>query len=374
MSDFDQEIGTGALPDPVDDRDFLYEPVLGAPDTEPVNWDEGYDAFKALEIPVIKQDQDGSLSCTGQAVKAYVRNVLKSLGVAAEELSARDVYSHVYLPGGGAYIRDAVMFAATRGILKHAKATDYDSGNPPSEMFMRIRTRNGDPDEQEGKQLDKFNARMIVGSTANIDTFAHAIRNFHGVVGGFTGTNPGWARASVRPPAQGEQQWGHCVYISAFGKLDLIVDDLPQGTKCLFTPNSWGGRYTISSGRWKGYQAIPEKYFTDNGGLTDPATGLPAVGVHVFNSWVLVPDSAVSPDQQTLDFLKRNQNKIVQLTQPGIPGSGGFKGIIVGDELRTVNIEKPTEPEKLIFTALVRNGFGVGVPKAMLDKLPKKPL
>ncbi len=375
------DFGKGCLPDPKDTRDFPYEPVMAAPQLEPVDWDKGFDAFKELGITGILQNQDGSSSCVGQGWKQYTRRVVYFLKKTNNELSARDIYSHIFLGGGGAYIRDGGLFVSSRGILNEIKAPSYDNGNPPSESFMRKETRHNGEDEAEGKLLDLYSVRMIEGSTADIDIFAHAIQNFYGCAAGFTGTNPGWSQGAVRAPRKGETKWGHCVDLCAYGKTDVVIPgknghpDLPIGTKAVFTMNSWGGQNTITEGRWKGYQAIPEAYFQ----ATMPTIEGDTPGGYVFNSWVLVPDAALPPNQQAMDFITKNQDKIVQITTPDLPESGRFMGIVVGDKMRTigadgVGLEHPTEGEKLILTALVRNKLGTGIEKDLYDQLPKQPL
>jgi hypothetical protein len=352
---------TGLLPDPPDERDFRFEgfgsSVLGVDD---IDWDKGFNAYEALKLSPITQDQGTSQSCVAQATKSYMRRVLHGVASLSSELSARFVYAQIHLPNGGAYIRDGVSTAATKGNLREVEMSSYDNGNPPSEGFMRTAIID-ETILNVAKKLDKFSYRMIPGDTGNIDVFAQAIKNFHGAVGGFTGTNEGWCRSVVRPPKTGETKWGHAVDLCGFGKLDVDVDGMKAGTKCLFTKNSWGDRYAIQMGKWKGYQAIPEEYFTVS---QITAVGL-ATGIHVFNSWVLVPDEALSPSQKTMDFIKRNEGKIIQDSEQ----SGAF-GIIVNGEVLVAKKERVPE---LIATYLVRKE-GVGVPAVMWNELPKKEL
>lgn len=374
------QLGTGALPDKPDARDFEYQPIFGAPELEPVNWEKGHDAHEPLNIEPIKQDQNGSSSCVGQGTKGLTRRVLVALGFDDVELSARDVYSHIFLSSGGAYLRDGISHPATVGILPEKLAPDYDNGRAPSEDFMRVNPRTSQQLKDIAKSLDKFSYRMIpLGS--GIDSYAHAVQNFHGCLGGFTGTNEGWSKPVIEIPKTGQKRWGHAVDICAYGKLDVAVGKYPVGTKCVFTKNSWGDRYAIKEGRWKGYQGIPEEYFE----AFEYISGEKADGIFVFNSWVLVPDEALPTNQKIMDFLKKNQNRVVQVTEvPKEPNGtvteenkkfdGKFTGIVVGEELRTVDIVKPTEGEKLILTTLVRNGFGTGVTKEFYDQLPKRPL
>ena len=142
--------------------------------------------------------------------------------------------------------------------------------------------------ELESTLKPKIELLALSVNSIDINDIAIAIIAHKGAVGGFTGSNGGWTRPVVRPPLPGEQNWGHCVELPAFGLLEFDLLEFKAGTKCLFTPNSWGGRYTIDKGRWKGYQAIPESYFTADGGVIDPSSGKPAVGYFAFRPWVVV--------------------------------------------------------------------------------------
>lgn len=344
------------IPDVPDTRDFTYHEVaLGA---SPFDWDKGYDAFVDLGIKPIMQDQGSSSSCTGQGTKAYVRRWLKKLLNIDEEQSAKFIYGPIHFSGGGAQIRDAVAIPATKGSLKESLLSSYENGSPPSEPYME--DYRDDPQLLPiAKTFDKFTYRLIPGGTNDIDVFAAAIRDNLGVVGGFTGTNAGWCRPDVHYPQGNDHQWGHCVDLCAAGRLDVPVGDFPVGTKCVFTKNSWGDRYAIKTGRWAGYQAIPEAYFLAS---IDTASGT-AYGVYVFNSWVLVPDAALPPNQVAMDYLKKNENKLVQ------NAATGEIGIVVGGEVLVASKERAGQ---LALTTLLRNGYGGGVPNDLWLQFPKK--
>ncbi len=366
----------GCIPDAPDERDFKYTDVMGAgePTLSDEEWDMGFDAHKELGILPTIQDQGSSLSCTAQATAAYFRRwVYKMIGV-QEKLSPKFIYPQIVLPQGGAYIRDAMLVAAKQGIQSESKLPSYlPGGKPPSEAFMRdyIPTKE---DQADAKRFDLFNCRMIEGATSDINVFAHAIKYNLGVVGGFTGTNNGWTHPICMSPEKGDAKWGHCVDLSAFGRLEEQADIVgpngtfkryPKGTKCLFTRNSWGERYTMQEGRWKGYQAIPEDYFKAS---EQTAVG-PVAGVFVFNSWVFVPDTSIPMDVRAADILKRNKNKLIQMTEPGFADSGRF-GFSDGEKLRMV---PPVSDRSALMclTVLISNGFGTGVNRADWDAMTK---
>ena len=355
-----QTLGTGAVIDPRDDRDFLYADVFGAGEIlSDLEWKAGFDSYNELGLSRIVQDQNGSSSCTGQATKAYMRRVLyKTVGL-NPELSAAFIYSPVRLSSGGAYIRDVALRAADFGNVTEAKLPSYENGKPPSENYF-VDVKLNDDVLTSAKNFDIFNARVIPGSTGNINLYAVAIKNHMGVIAGFTGDYDGWTRPCVRTP-KSTNTWGHCVDLCAFGELEYAMGEFKAGTRCVFTMNSWGGRYTIQTGRWAGYQAIPESYFT----ASQPTAVGTVDGIYVFPSWVLVPDAELSPEVKYADFLKQNQGKLVQDSEQ----SGAF-GLILDNKLITAT---PDRLPELLSTYLVRKE-GMGIPKQIWNELPKKPI
>jgi len=101
----------GARPDPIDNRDYNYnklQKVLGKPT---IDWDKGFD-IAALKV----EDQDGSSSCVGQAWSKYA----EALNIVEEnkftDLSAKFIYSQIFIPQGGAYIREGAKIVVNQGI------------------------------------------------------------------------------------------------------------------------------------------------------------------------------------------------------------------------------------------------------------------
>lgn len=320
MSDFTPF--TGLIKDTPDPRDFQYKDVFGAASPEPFNWEKGYNAYEDLKLPIIVQDQGSSSSCTCQAIKAYVRRWLFKLSDGKEDIehSAHDSYSKIYLPQGGAQFRDAISVAANDGFGRESVCPSYENGKPPTETFMRSFV--SDP---LAKTFDKFTYRSIPGLTNDIEIFAKAIELNLGVMGGFLGTNGGWCRPDIRSPLPNETIWGHAVDLCAAGILDIDVGNLKAGTKCVFTPNSWGGRYTITAGRWKGLQAIPIDYFVAGSQTADGFVP----GFYVYPSWVLVPDTQLTINQKVMDEIKRLEGEIVFNAE----GSGEFALVKDGKKL-----------------------------------------
>lgn len=351
----------GLLPDKPDSRDFKYSDILGTPETLDVtekDWDEGIDVFKQLGIDPITQDQGSSSSCVGQGTKSYLRRWLYGLTNDQSEMSARFVYSLIHQPGGGASLRDGVKTVATLGDVTESEMSSYEGGFPPSEAFMISGKTELFLDS--AKKADHFNYRVIEGGTDNIDLYAHAVKNFAGCLGGFTGSNNGWCRSVVRPPNPNEARWGHCVDIAAFGRLDVETDGMPVGTKCLFTKNSWGDRYAIQQGRWKGYQAIPELYF--KAGEEVAGSGF-VKGIHVFNAWVLTPEEILPTNIKVMEFLKKNEGKLVQDSEQ----SGAF-GLVKGGKILVAPKDRVAE---LVATYITQKE-GVPTPKDLWNEAPKE--
>lgn len=341
----------GALKDLKDDRDLLYTDVMGVPEFD---WEKGFSVTEELGIEHITQDQGSSLSCTGQAMAAYTRFVLASLGAPPDFLSAKWIYGAIALPSGGAYLREAIKRVANIGPNKEIYVPSYENGDPPNEWFMR------DLDEtpellEAAKKLDRFSYRMVPGDTASIDLMALAIKDGFGALGGFTCSNTGFCRPDCVPPEQGEKKYGHALALTGAGLLDIDLPTIPKGTKCVFTPNSWGGRYEIKEGRWAGLQAIPENYF-----LAGEETAVGFVrGINVFNSWVLIPDEILKPSQKLMDILKVNEGKLVMDSEQ----TGAIGWVKDGKVLQA----SPDRVAEMVANYLVEQE-GVGLPASVWNE------
>jgi hypothetical protein len=333
------ETNPGLIQDTPDARDYLVSDVLGAKD-EIIDWDNGFNIYEELGIPVPLKDQNGSLSCVGQAVAQLFRCLYHEMSGKDVDFSSKFVYSQIFQPQGGASLRDGIKLAADLGIYLEQFIPSYQNGYAPTESYMRDTSWKNDNVLVKAKTYDNFTFRMIPCGTADIEAFAQAIKQFSGLLGGFTGSNNAWCKPLISVPASSDSKWGHAVYLAGYG--------MYQGKKCLFTPNSWGNRYGIQEGRWKGMQAIPEEYFLAS---TDTAVGKVA-GYLVFNSWALVPDELLTPNQKLMDLLKRLNLQIVQDSEQ----SGSF-GLVKGQKIL---VATPERLPALIATFIAEN-FGSGM-------------
>ena len=237
----------GLIPDKEDSRDYKVTDVLGAPQ---VDWEKGFNVFEELSFAVPNKDQGSSLSCTGQAAAQYARVLHKKLEVEVFDFSPKFIYSQIFLPNGGATLRDAIKIVATQGVAKETLVPSMNGEFSPTEQFMEDTSWKSDAIFADAKSYDQFSYRVIPGQTSDIDLFATSIQQYFGLLLGFTCSNNGWCKPLVSIPARSDVTYGHAVYGCGFG--------MYQGKKCIFTPNSWGNRYGIPEGRWKGLQAIPE--------------------------------------------------------------------------------------------------------------------
>lgn len=239
----------GAFPDRPDFRDFSF--VAGA---AVVDWNKGFE----LDFKPKIENQNGSLSCVGQTFSKYAEFLNYYDTKEVKDLSAKFIYEQIYLPQGGAMLRDAVKILINKGVAEESLCPSYDNGNPPSEAFMR---------QQTITQAILDNALQYEGKgyyqvQADIDQFALAIQAGYGMAFSLTGSNPGWQTAYPIPPKVGETSWGHAILGVGFKTIN--------NKKYIKFMNWWG--------EWGegGYGYLSEDYFKPtqtNAGLISPVDG-----------------------------------------------------------------------------------------------------
>jgi len=233
-----EERAKGCKIDPPDPRDYLItEQALGA---SQVVWKPDY-----TPSTLTFWDQGQSLSCVAASTSEYGEKV--DGGV----YSKRDLYSRIFFPGGGAYIRDGIL----QRIKGQALEKDVPDPLPPTEAEMRTTS----PATRQIPDQDGF---LIADHT--IDGIAAAIDRYNGVVFGLNGTNQGWVdELNPRPPASGEAQWGHALFAEQY--------HLHNGVKCILAVSSW---IPQAGTNHPDYHHIKEDYF---------------VSGNTFNPWTLIP-------------------------------------------------------------------------------------
>lgn len=259
----EKDFGKGAIREPVDKRDLAFDHTPSAEAPE-VDWDQGYSVEEDLGFNLPFKNQGNSSSCVGQAWSYYV-GVLDYIEMQKYlEVSAKSIYSQIFLENGGAYIRDGAKLILNWGALRERVLSSYKDGQPPDEQFMRETGWLNEHLVRKAKMLQAKEKRKIIASN-DINLFARAVLENKGAVTGVDGANDGsWNTLEPRPPETVE--WGHAIFISGFGR--------DSKGKYLLTPNSWGNRF---NGK---HQKIREFWFP-----TD----------HIFNAWVLHDKTNIMP-------------------------------------------------------------------------------
>lgn len=262
----EKQFGTGAIPQPYDERDYEYDGIaMGASPLTEEDWDKGYSVEDDLEIEIPFKNQGISSSCIGNGWAYYIA-VINAIELDKyDEQSAKAIYSQIFLPSGGAYIRDGAKIAVNWGSVKEKVVPSYENGKAPTESFCRELNWKNEKIDKLAEIMQAKEYRVIVARN-NIDTFAKAIRDNKGVVSGVHGSNNGtWNKLEPKPPVKPE--WGHCIFFGGYGR--------DSKGKYILTINSWGDRF---SGKW---QKIREDYF---------ASG------HMFDAWTLVDKININDD------------------------------------------------------------------------------
>jgi len=232
-----KDLGKGAVPDPPDNRDYYFEKVFGEAEFD---WKKGYDVEREIGEKLKVENQNGSSSCVAQAFSKYAEVLEVVENRKFTDLSARDIYSRIYLPTGGAYLRAGARLMVKRGVLTEKTCPSYERGKPPKEPFMR--------EKVEGKDKEAMvyasKAYYTTWHKSNFDMIARLIETGHGAVTGVSGTNSGWKTGNVKPPKAGEKTWGHAIFL---GKAAL-----KNGRKKLGFLNSWSSRWGENGWGWLG--------------------------------------------------------------------------------------------------------------------------
>lgn len=239
-------ISTGAIVDKKDKRDYQYREIIAG--ASPFDWSADYDVEVDINETLPVKDQNGSLSCGGQAVASYGGVLNKVFDGTFEERSAKFIYSQCYYkPDGGSTMRDLIKLVIGTGWGVEALTPSYENGNAPSEDFMR-RVSDITSEAFAKASHDKALSFFQV-STTDVDEIAQAIKNNHGAIIGISLANNGtWRSTYPVYPLAGQVLYNHWVYA---GKVKMM-----NGKKYIGILNSWG-KVTGDNG----WQWISEDYF-----------------------------------------------------------------------------------------------------------------
>lgn len=215
--------------------DYVYG---GAAPVPPFDWTKPC----PFTVPLVATNQGHSLSCTGQAA-ANMAKILYFLKTGIlEDFSPRFIYSQVFLPGGGAYGRDALAKLADLGIPTN---TDFPS-EPESEQHMEDKT-GIDIVLPKAKLFDIYGDNAYALIMGGIDEVAAAIRDHKCVMLLAKGDDVGWQGADIKPPVAAVP-WGH-----AFTGIEPLMRN---GRKAIDFINSWTPQWGEN-----GHGFIDELYF-----------------------------------------------------------------------------------------------------------------
>lgn len=227
------KFNNGALPDPIDERDFSYEQIMGAGQLP-----DEYCVLDELPYKIKIENQGSSSSCVGQSISKYIEILNYFDEKKQKDASAKFAYSRIFLPQGGAYIRDAMALAVDVGICEESLDLSYENGNPPSENYIRI--KNETQEAIENAKVYQGKEYRSIWHKENIDIIKQAIYDNKGVIMGFAGDNEGWQGKDgiVYPPkADNLKPWGHSVLGIGWKKIN--------GQDYLIILNSWSENWGV---------------------------------------------------------------------------------------------------------------------------------
>ncbi|CAM6004570.1 unnamed protein product [Sphagnum balticum] len=173
-------------------------------------------------IPSPGKDQNSSSSCPAQAFSYgfYAKTKI--------DISREDIYSHIFLPGGGAYLIAPAQYVGTNGYLPLSKFPDP---SPETEENMEAFVMN----VQDGDRIRSFRITPAISSVDSIDAVAEAIVAHDFVVLGIYYTPEGFGTSWTYPTYYSSypDQDGHALWA-----MNPIIHD---GLNAIDCESSWYG-------------------------------------------------------------------------------------------------------------------------------------
>jgi len=201
--------------------------------------------------------QGTSSSCVAQGLSYYAEylNFLETGKWVS--LSARDLYSKIYEPEGGAYVDNALKVLMNEGIALEEDVPSYENGQPPSENFMR--KRDDVTDEEKEKAHQFMIKKYVTWDNSSVYWYKQAIIQGYGAVAISWGNNILWQDAEIELPVDKSQMtWLHLIYFVGWS-------DKKKAFKIL---NSWNGWGEQGYG-WLPYSYVEKGYLTNSKTMVD---------------------------------------------------------------------------------------------------------
>lgn len=145
------------------------------------------------------EDQGGSNSCTSQSFGYHFWQLT------GYQILRNDVYSHTFLPGGGAYLTAPADFVADNGAL--LRSSQYQEPNPETEQAMETIVLAIDA---VGRLKTFVVSRVTIHQ--DINTIASLLEQYKGIIIGLDGNDVGW-EDMTDPTYNGQADWGHALYV-----------------------------------------------------------------------------------------------------------------------------------------------------------------
>jgi len=179
----------GAIPDPEDSRDFIYEDFI-AGKARPVGMPtlaQGYDA-EDIFGKLRDEHQDSSYRCVAEGGTSDNEMSILAITKRMIQLSQRDAYSQIFQSGGGASPRDFYKLANGKGICEDRFCPSYPAdGSEVTEAFSRQRGDITTKRTENAKQWRIGAYRSI--TSLNLEVIAQAIFENNGCGGAYRPIN-----------------------------------------------------------------------------------------------------------------------------------------------------------------------------------------
>ena len=212
------------------------------------------------------KNQGTSSSCVAQATAYYVQ-VLNKIETGTDVImSARDIYSSIYIkPSGGAYIADAMKKICNTGCVVEAEAPSDAMTPPTSEAFMENRQDITPTEMNDG--MTYLAKSYVTWDNTNLDFYKRAIVQGNGCVVVTWGNNACFQTANILlPDLPSQMVWRHGIYFIGY-------DDTKKVFEFVNSWNGWGDN---------GIGYLPYDYVS-KGYVTNPVTLVDAPNTYYFS-------------------------------------------------------------------------------------------